>query len=230
MNLSYLIIDDEPIAHDIIMTYAEELEHLKLKKQCYTALEAINYFQKSSVDFIFLDIEMPRLKGLDFLKTLQNPPEVIITTAYQEYALEGYELNVVDYLLKPFSLERFLKAISKLRTSAIKSDRIETNSVVSKTLFVKGNKKLHQLILDDILFVESIAGLVKIHCESKIITASESLSFFETALPKNNFIRVHKSFIVAFNKINSIEGNIAHISEHKIPLGRAYKMNLKDLI
>ncbi|WP_350293946.1 response regulator [uncultured Croceitalea sp.] len=230
MNLSYLIIDDEPIAHDIIMTYSAELEYLKLKKQCYTALEAINYLQKSSVDFIFLDIEMPRLKGLDFLKTLQNPPEVIITTAYQEYALEGYELNVVDYLLKPFSLERFLKAIGKLRASSIKSDKIETNSVVSKTLFVKGNKKLHQFILDDILFVESIAGLVKIHCESQIITASESLSFFETALPKNNFIRVHKSFIVAFNKINSIEGNIAHISEHKIPLGRAYKMNLKGLI
>ena len=228
MNLSYLIVDDEPIAHDIIMTYANELEYLKLKKQCYTAIEAINFLQNTSVDFIFLDIEMPRLKGLDFLKTLQNPPEVIITTAYQEYALEGYELNVVDYLLKPFSLERFLKAIDKLRAPSIKSERIESHFIVSKTLFVKGNKKLHQLNLDDILFIERIAGLVKIHCKSQIITTSESLSFFETALPKSNFIRVHKSFIVAFGNINSIEGNIIHISEHKVPLGRAFKTNIKS--
>jgi len=212
------------------MTYAAELEHLKLKKQCYTALEAISFLQNSSVDFIFLDIEMPRLKGLDFLKTLQNPPEVIITTAYQEYALEGYELNVVDYLLKPFSLERFLKAIGKLHTSSIKSDSIETSSVAAKTLFVKGNKKLHQLNIDSILFIESIAGFIKIHCKSQIITTSESLSFFETVLPKNNFIRVHKSFIVPFDKINAIEGNIAHISDHKIPLGRAYKMNINQIL
>ena len=228
MNLSYLIIDDEPIAHDVILTYAEELQHLKLKKQCYSAIEAINFLQNNAVDFIFLDIEMPKLKGLDFLKTLQSPPKVIITTAYQEYALEGYELDVVDYLLKPFSFERFLKAVNKINFPSTITNQSETGTANVKTIFVKGNKKLHQINRDDILFIESIAGSVKVHCTSRTITTSESLSFFDSILPETNFVRVHKSFIVALDKVNSIEGNIAHILEYKIPLGRAYKMNIKD--
>jgi len=227
MVLSYLIIDDEPIAHDIIKTYATELDYLKLEKQCYSALEALNFLQKNDVDFIFLDIEMPHLKGLDFLKTLQKPPKIIITTAYQEYALEGYELNVVDYLLKPFSLGRFLKAINKLNITSNINKLSESKITTSETIFIKGKKKTHQLNHNEILFIESIDGTVKIYCTSQTISTTQSLSFFETILPKTNFIRVHKSFILGLNKVNAVEGNIAHIQEHKIPIGRVYKQNIK---
>ncbi len=230
MKLFYLIIDDEPIAHDIIKKYAKELNYLQLKKQCYTAIDAINFLQNNSVDFVFLDIEMPRIKGIDFLKTLQNPPKVIITTAYEEYALEGYELNVVDYLLKPFSFERFLKAINKLNNN---SNTYNNNDVTlaSETILVKGNNKIYQIRLDNILFIESIEGTVKIHCIHEVIKTTETLSFFETKFSESNkfnFVRVHKSFIIAFDKINALEGNIIHISNNKIPIGRTYKINVKN--
>ena len=186
---------------------------------------------------------MPKLKGLDFLRTLKNPPLVIVTTAYQEYAMEGYELNIIDYLLKPFSFERFLKAINKAqeqkkmreaaqkKLTAIQSPSPNKMATIdSDTIFVKGDKKLHQIPLNSILFLESLGSYVKIHLENETITSLDRLTNFENSLPKTQFIRVHRSYIVALKKIQTIEGNRLKIGETHIPISGVYKHNLDRAI
>jgi len=191
---------------------------------------------------IFLDINMPKLKGLDFLRTLKNPPLVIVTTAYQEYAMEGYELNVIDYLLKPFSFERFLKAVQKVQDQKKLLDLSEKGSskpqIIQATaqeanmesIFIKGDKKIHQIQLNDILYLESLGSYVKIHLENEMITTLDRLTNFEKSLPENQFLRVHKSFIIAIKKIQTIEGNRLKISQTTIPIGNVYKHNLTKII
>ena len=238
-----LIVDDEPLAHKIISNYCDNLSFLEIVKKCHSAFEAINYLNENEVDLIFLDINMPKLKGLDFLRTLSKPPLVIITTAYQEYAIEGYELNIMDYLLKPFSFERFLKAVNKavdqkkLLEDAIKSSKKTLNnpntsidSEEQKSLFIKGNKKIHHVQLNTILYLESVGSYVKIHLEKETITTLDRLTNFENSLPKNLFLRVHRSYIIAVNKINVIEGNRIKINGTEIPIGSVYKHNLNNFI
>ncbi|XRE44775.1 Two-component transcriptional response regulator, LuxR family [Tenacibaculum discolor] len=239
-----IIVDDEPLAHKVIKNYSENLDVLYIVKVCHSALDAMNYLNEHSVDLIFLDINMPKLKGLDFLRTLQNPPLIIITTAYQEHALEGYELNILDYLLKPFSFERFLKAVNKataqkkLIEEATKPTIIQdvntssvsnTNTTVGEQIFIKGDKKIHQVTLNSINYLESIGSYVKVHLENETIITLDRLGNFEKLLP-NTFIRVHKSYIIPTKKIEVIEGNRIKIQETYIPIGRAYKHNLTKLI
>lgn len=239
-----IIVDDEPLAHKVIKNYSENLNVLDIVKVCHSALDAMNYLNEHSVDLIFLDINMPKLKGLDFLRTLHNPPLIIITTAYQEHALEGYELNILDYLLKPFSFERFLKAVNKataqkkLIEKAAKPTIIQdvntssvsnTNTTVGEQIFIKGDKKIHQVTLDSIHYIESIGSYVKVHLKNETIITLDRLGNFEKLLP-NTFIRVHKSYIIPTKKIEVIEGNRIKIQETYIPIGRAYKHNLTKLI
>ena len=239
-----IIVDDEPLAHKVIKNYSENLNVLDIVKVCHSALDAMNYLNEHSVDLIFLDINMPKLKGLDFLRTLHNPPLIIITTAYQEHALEGYELNILDYLLKPFSFERFLKAVNKataqkkLIEEAAKPTIIQdvntlsvsnTNTTVGEQIFIKGDKKIHQVTLNSINYLESIGSYVKVHLENETIITLDRLGNFEKLLP-NTFIRVHKSYIIPTKKIEIIEGNRIKIQETYIPIGRAYKHNLTKLI
>ena len=228
MDINYLIVDDEPIAHDVIKSYAANLSHLNLVGQAYNAFEAIDFIQKGKIDLIFLDIEMPQLKGLDFIRTLKKSPKVIVTTAYEEYALEGYELNVIDYLLKPFSFERFMKAVNKINTEKasqqIHFQKVDNNN--SNTIFVKENNKIHQIPIDNISHIESIGSYVKIVTSNKTIVTHQTLQYFEQELSEINFIRVHKSFIVNLKHIRVIEGNYILIENRKIPIGRTYKMNL----
>jgi len=229
----YIIIDDEPLAHEIIEEFCSMLPHLHLDKNCYNAMEAMQFLNSNTVDFMFLDINMPKLKGLDFLKTLTNPPKTIITTAYKEHALEGFELNVIDYLLKPFSFDRLVKAVNKVTQTHSKQDSKVLDSDNSSSnhnrFFLKGDKKHHQIHTEDILYIEAYGNYTKVYLNKEMIISHEKISSFETLLPEDNFLRVHKSFIVAIDKIKLIEGNRIHIVEHKIPVGQTYKSAVNKL-
>ena len=230
--IKYIIVDDETASHDVIKDYSSNLSFLSHQKSCFNAFEAIEYLNKSSVDLIFLDINMPKLSGLEFLKTLSHPPKVIITSAYKEYALDGYELNIEDYLLKPFNFSRFVKAITKIQESTspeIKAVQDTQHSNDTK-IFVKEDKKYHQIKLKDILFIEAYGNYVKLHLVDKMILSHQTLISFTQSLPDNKFIRVHKSFIVSIDRIELIEGNRIHIQNHKIPIGKMYKLNTNKLI
>ena len=225
-------IDDEPLAHKVIRAYCERLVFLELVESFKSAVDAMGYLTAEQVDLIFLDINMPVLKGLDFLRALRNPPMVIITSAHQEYALDGYELNVLDYLLKPFSFERFLKAVNKaahlqhLETPPPASPISTPAPETPARIFVKSDKKTHQIHLADIRYLESAGSYVKIHLQDETLLVLDRLSHFESTLPAD-FVRVHKSFIVAIPKINTIEGNRIFIGDQAIPIGQVYKLNLQ---
>ena len=227
----YLIIDDEPIAHDIIQGYCDQLPGMSLAKNCYDALEALSYLQDEEVDLIFLDLNMPKLKGFSFLKTLAKPPKVIVTTAYKEYALEGYELNIVDYLLKPFSFERFLKAVHK----AVKKEDAGTEKTVirddnsKETIFLRSNKKYIQVEISEICYLESVGNYVKVHTLAETIVVRDKISELLSKLLGGTFVKVHKSFAVAKSHIDSIEGNRIFIGEDEIPIGKIYRDVVKEL-
>ncbi|MAO11165.1 MAG: DNA-binding response regulator [Flavobacteriaceae bacterium] len=228
--LKYIIIDDEPLAHEIIEEFCSMLPHLQLEKNCYSAMEATQYLNENTVDFIFLDINMPKLKGLDFLKTLSNPPKTIVTTAYKEHALEGFELNVVDYILKPFSFDRLVKAVNKVsETQMSKTVSKEITSETSKRFFIKGDKKHHQIDLKDLLYIEAHGNYTKLFLKGEMIISHEKISHYQSILNEDNFLRVHKSFIVAIDKIKFIEGNRIFINESRIPIGQTYKSNVNKL-
>ena len=230
--INYIIIDDEHIAHGIIKRYCDLLPNMSLKKNCYDALEAIAYLNSHSVDLIFLDLNMPKIKGFEFLKTLTSPPQVIVTTAYKEFALEGYELNIADYLLKPFSFERFLKAVNKATSqkevsrTVVSSPQKESNA----TVFLKSKKKYTQVVLADILFVEASGNYVNVVTTTETITVREKLSDVIVLLPSSSFLQVHKSFIVAIKHIKNIEGNRITVKDFTIPVGKLYKMNVQKLV
>ncbi|WP_394971917.1 LytR/AlgR family response regulator transcription factor [uncultured Croceitalea sp.] len=233
--MRYLIIDDEHIAHKIIMEYCEMLPHMKLQKNCYSALEALEYLNMHQVDLIFLDLNMPKLKGFEFLKTLSSPPKVIVTTAYSEFALEGFELNVIDYLLKPFSFERFIKAVNK--TTGSNDENTSTNNSISeendtsvKRIFFRQNKSYIQVEVDAILFIEAAGNYTKVVSKNETITLREKISDILESLPTRDFIQVHKSFVIATKYIKRIDGNRLLIEDHKIPIGKLYKTNLNTIL
>lgn len=232
MRLKYLIIDDEYIAHEIIQEYADLLPNLELVKNCYDALEALDYLNTHTVDLIFLDLNMPKIKGFEFLKTLSNPPKVIVTTAYKEYALEGYELNVTDYLLKPFSFGRFLTAINKINLSP---NQIPSTSEVGshkegQGVFLRSNKKYIQVELDHIQYLEASGNYTKVITKEETIIVREKISDLLNTLATDDFLQVHKSFAVAIKHIKSIEGNRITIGEEVIPIGKLYKLQLNKLL
>ncbi len=227
--ITYIIIDDEPLAHELIEEFCSMLPHLQLKKNCYNALEAMQFLNQQTVDLMFLDLNMPKLKGFDFLRTLSHPPKVIVTTAYKEFALEGYELNVADYLLKPFSFERLVKAINKAIGTQKPGQQSEVRNEENLRFFVKGDKKYHQVASEDILFIEAYGNYTKLFLEQEMILSHEKISYYEELLPPAAFLRVHKSFIVALGKIKLIEGNQVIINQHKIPVGQTYKSLVSKL-
>ncbi|PCJ94808.1 MAG: DNA-binding response regulator [Flavobacteriaceae bacterium] len=230
--INYLIIDDEHIAHDIIKGYCDLLPNMQLVKNCYDAMEALDCLSQNKVDLIFLDLNMPKLKGFEFLKTLATPPKVIVTTAYQEHALEGYELNISDYLLKPFSFERFLKAINKVINTPSKTTKpaTEGSNPISKSIFLRENKKYTQVVLDTIQYMEAAGNYSKVVTLTETITVRDKISDLLASLPTNEFVQVHKSFAVAIQHIVSIEGNKIAIGTHSIPIGKIYKMKVSELL
>ena len=230
--MKYLIIDDEHIAHKIIMEYCEMLPHMQLQKNCYSALEALEYLNTHQVDLIFLDLNMPKLKGFDFLKTLTNPPKVIVTTAYSEFAIDGYELNIVDYLLKPFRFERFLSAVNKVTssdTSTIRKESKEVSKPEGQHIFLKQNNSHIQVDVDDILFIEASGNYTKFVTKNNTISIREKISDTIQLLSDNDFLQVHKSFAVAKKHIVRVEGNRIYIGDHIVPIGKLYKTNINQL-
>ncbi len=231
--ITYLIIDDEHIAHDIIKGYCNMLPNLEFKADCYDAIAAIDYLSKHKVDLIFLDLNMPKLKGFEFLKTLSSAPKVIVTTAYSEFAIEGYELNVVDYLLKPFSFERFLSAINKVTAAHINTVEKQNSGnpkPEEQHIFLKQNNSHIQVDLDSILFIEASGNYTKVVTTKETITIREKISDTIQLLPTNDFMQVHKSFAIAKKHISSIEGNRIYMADYIVPIGKLYKANVNRLL
>ncbi|MHA7057387.1 LytR/AlgR family response regulator transcription factor [Aquimarina sp. M1] len=230
--IKYIIVDDEHVAHGIIKRYCDLLPNMKLLQQCYNALEAFEYLNTNEVDLIFLDLNMPKLKGFDFLKTLPSPPKVIVTTAYSEYALEGYELNITDYLLKPFSFERFLKAINKAVTSIPKKSApsIMHHDIKERSVFLKNNKKYTQVILGDIQYLESSGNYLKVVTLNETIIVREKIGDLLETLACDDFLQVHKSFAVSKKHIKNIEGNRILLVDDIIPIGTMFKNNIIQLL
>ena len=211
-----LIVDDEPSARLILAQYIGQVPQLQTAGECSEALQAIEFLRDQPVDLLFLDINMPRLSGISFLKASPHPPAVILTTAYDEYALEGYELDIVDYLLKPFSFERFLKAVTK-------AEKRLNPSKNQDYLVVRADKKTYKISYDDILFIESLGDYVTIHTVTQKLTTYDTLKNLEDKLPVHRFIRVHKSFLISLDKTDYMEGNLFVVKGHQIPIGATYK-------
>ncbi len=229
----YLIIDDEFMAHEIIKGYCDLLPSLQLMKNCYDALEAFEYLKTNSVDLIFLDLNMPKLKGFEFLRVLAKPPKVIVTTAYAEYALEGYELDIIDYLLKPFSFERFLKAVNKAIDKTPDKPQITPTAPPPSTeqrIFLQTNKKHTQVDVNQIRHIEAAGNYCKIFVSGEMIMTRSKISDLLSQLPSTDFLQVHKSFAVATKHIQAIEGNRIQVGEHTIPIGKYYKANINKLL
>jgi DNA-binding LytR/AlgR family response regulator len=229
--LHCIIADDEPIARQILENYIETVPNLELMASCKNAFEVMDFLQSNTVDILFLDINMPKLSGLSLLKTMQQKPNVIITTAYPEHAVEGFELSVTDYLLKPFSLERFLQAVLKVQQKPnIKTEFVSVdNREMSTSLFVKSDKKIIKVNFNDIQYIEAYGNYIKIFTDQMILTP-QTLSDFLEKLP-DSFLRIHKSFVVNFNKLKLIDGNqIVLQNDTKLRIGKSYRKAVLDKI
>ena len=233
LTYNCLIVDDEPIAIRVIKKHLAEFKNLRLAGECSNAIEAIEWLSKTKIDLIFLDIQMPQITGVEFLKNLNHPPKVIFTTAYRDYAIDAFELDVVDYLLKPISLIRFSKAVNRFyermnegqNATPQPSQHPEPDSI-----FVKAEKKLHRLLFSEILFLESFGDYLIVHTEKGKITIKDRISHMEEELPKPNFIRIHRGYLVSSSKITAILPGLIEIGSHKIPIGRNYKSEVDKII
>jgi len=230
--MNVIIVDDEPLAHEVLETYIEKVSNLNLIKNCYNALEAKEVIQNQQVDLMFLDINMPQLTGLEFVRSMTELPLVIFTTAYAEYALESYEIDAVDYLVKPIGLEQFLKAINKAQ------DRYEAEKeaveVSDDYFFVKADKKLVKLFYNDILYIEGLKDYVIIRTETGRVITLQTMKSLESKLANKNFKRVHRSYILNKSKIKALLGNVVEIIENgkekHIPIGKNYRDELFEEI
>lgn len=230
--MTCLIIDDEILAQDVIEHYVSRMDNLELRGKCNNALEAFSVMSKQEVDLIFLDIQMPEISGLEFIKLLKNPPKIILTTAYTEYALDGYELNVVDYLLKPVSFERFLKAVDKVQVllQPAVADKMPA-ALTAQDIFVKSEGKLIRINTADIRYVEGLKNYLLIHTGHKKIIVHGTMSNMEEELKAfQHFIRIHKSYLVNKNCIAEIVGNMIKVDQDELPIGGVYKNDLLKLL
>ncbi|APD06941.1 putative response regulatory protein [Flavobacteriaceae bacterium UJ101] len=223
MTIKCMLVDDEPPAIDLLKSHLRLLNDLEVVAACHSAVEAFEVLKKQPVDLLFLDIQMPVLTGLDFLKTLQDPPKVILTTAYRDYAIEGYDLDVVDYLLKPISFERFFKAVERYY------QRVETPVFSPPTgtgkgfMYVNINKKNHKVLFDSILYIESLKDYVRIHTKEKSLVVKSNIGAIAEHLPQHLFLRTHRSYIIALNKITAYTAVDIEIGTIEIPIGTSYK-------
>lgn len=236
MNIKCIVVDDEVHARKVLEKFISDIPHLELVKSCKNALEAMQVLNEQNIDAMFLDINMPKVTGLNFLENLRHPPAVVITTAYREYAVEAFDLDVIDYLHKPIPFPRFLKAVSKVeeklksKTEQTKISSTPNTNKQEEFIFIKADKKTFKLNFDDIIYVEGLGDYIKIHLKDKSIVSKLTIKRMEELLPKKQFPRVHKSFIIALNQINAIEGNQIEISDQKVPIGQIYRQTFMKLI
>jgi len=234
MKIKCLVVDDEPPARDIIKQYIEDTPMLHLQGECANAIQAISFLQQHETDLIFLDIRMPQLSGTDFLKTITHPPKVIFTTAHAEYALEGYELDVVDYLLKPIRFDRFLKAVNKAYQHAVVRtvpERLPAETE-KKELFVyfRADRKMIKVMLSDIHYIESMKDYIKVVTGKETIITKQSISSVEAMLPEDQFIRTHRSFLVSAAAIHSYNSELITIGKTEIPIGKLYRNQVLKIL
>src|SRR6201991_1576852 len=224
-----LVVDDEPLALHILEDYISKIPFLQLVKATTNPIEALTLVQTGDVDLVFLDVQMPELTGIQFLKISNGRAKVILTTAYPQYALEGYELDVVDYLLKPIAFDRFFKSVQKAQTiiqpvsKAIMAEPVPQDDFSTDFIFVKTEHKIQKVYLHDILFIEGLKDYISIFTPAERIITLQGMKKMEDALPERHFIRVHKSYIVALNKIDSIERSRIQIGDKIIPVGDTYR-------
>lgn len=237
MEIRCIIVDDEPPAQRILERYILDIPMLKLEGKCKNALEAMEMLHQKSIDLMFLDINMPKMTGLSFLQSLKNPPLVILTTAYREYAIEGFELDVIDYLTKPISFDRFLKAVNKAAERLTASqpapyiiNETSRQQLEDSFIFIKDDKVTHRIDLKEILYLESVGDYIKVITTQKVYMTNQTMKKMETWLPANRFPRVYKSYIVSIAKINTIEGNSIKIGNTIIPIGQTYRKEFFDLL
>jgi len=231
-KLKCIAIDDEPLALDIVEDYINKVDFLTLTKKCFRATTAIDIIQKGEVDLIFLDIQMPGITGVQLAKSIKSIPPVIFTTAYSDYAVEGFELDAVDYLVKPFTFERFLKAVNKAyELHKLKNKKGEESQIRNEFIFVKSEYKNIKINFKDIVFIEGLSDYIKIHLTSgKKVLSLQSLKAFLEKLPKNDFIRIHRSYIISIDKIKSIQKNRVFIGETELSVGESYKEDFLKMI
>jgi DNA-binding LytR/AlgR family response regulator len=235
MKTRCLIVDDEPLARELIKGYVAKLENFEIVAECADAMKALNVLRSKPVDLIFMDIQMPQITGIEFLKTLKHAPKVIITTAYREYALDGFELDVVDYLLKPITFERFLKSVNKYYQMSQDDVQLVNNQNGDRGsdesfIYVKENKKVIKIYLSEIKYIEGLSEYVQIYTDKRKVIVKTSLTQMEEKLPAEQFLRIHKSYIISVNKIEAFTANTIEIQNKELPIGRSYKNVVLNLL
>ncbi len=227
-KISCLLIDDEPPAIELLEKYASMIDQLDVVGKSYSAVKAFDMLKSQTVDLMFVDIRMPVLNGIDFIKTLKHPPAIIITTAYREYALDGYDLDIIDYLLKPIAFDRFLKAVDRYRNRSTSSTlKSKTTDEDTDYIFININRTHHKLILKDILYIESLKDYVRIHTTQSRLVVKGNIGSFMKKLPLDRFVRIHRSYAIALAYIKSYNQSEIDINGNKLPVGTSYRDELK---
>lgn len=236
MDINCIIVEDEPLARNLLVEYVRKVPSLNLIDACSSPIVAMEVLRKNSIDLLFLDVQMPELTGISLLKVLQKRPLVVLTTAYSEYALQGYELDVVDYLLKPITFERFLRAVDKVtqrlqpKSPPPVHEKPQVGITEQSFVFVKDGTKLVKVVFDDILYVEGLKDYVTIHTKTQKIVSLQRLKTLEEQLPADKFIRIHNSFIVALKAIDVVHKNNIQVGTAQLPIGETYKKSFRDFI
>ena len=228
-TINCVIVDDEPVARNVLETFVAKIPNLELVKSCKNAMEAFEVANQQKIDIFFLDINMPDISGLSLAKLINQKAKIIFTTAYREYAVDGFNLKAVDYLLKPISFDRFLQSIHKYfeGVSFIDSEiKIEKSVLKNDFIFVRSDRKMIKINFDEIQYVESLSDYIKIHSADKTITTRETIGNIETKLPAKNFLRIHRSYIVNLKKMNSYTNEFVEIGKNAIPISRTYNENV----
>lgn len=223
-TISCIIVDDEAIARDIIATHLSKIDNIEVVAQCKNAIEAFNFISNNTIDLVFLDINMPEISGIAFAKSINKDIKVIFTTAYRDYAVEGFDLQAVDYLLKPIAFERLLKAVNRYFEVHTNSNETELKAEENNNfIFVRSNRRMLKVDFDAILYIESYSDYIKIHLTSETIVTRETISAIEAKLPKNQFLRIHRSYIVRLSKIQSFTNEDITVNRIALPISRSYK-------
>jgi DNA-binding LytR/AlgR family response regulator len=234
-KIKCLVIDDEEPAREILQKHIGGVESLELAASCNNAVEALSFLQSNTVDLLFLDIQMPHILGTNFIRTLKNPPRVIFTTAYRKYAVEGFELDAVDFLLKPIGFDRFLKAVNKIfqlnLQSVVEADNTESNKEPAQPfLYFRSDRKMVKVLFNDILYIEGLRDYIKIFTSTKTIITKHLLTSLQEMLPADTFLRIHRSYIISINKIDSYNADSIEIAKKELPVGRLYKHDVNKLL
>lgn len=228
MKFRYLVVDDEPFARKLILAHTSKIEGLELVAECSSAIEANSYLQKHAIDLLFLDIQMPEMTGLQLMDSLRRPPAVIITTAHRDFAPEAFNIDAIDYLLKPIAFERLLKAVNKFFNA--RQPQAATVSAVEEFIYLKADRKMNKLLISDIQYIESLDDYVKVHQVNGVLIVKENISQLEEKLGKHQFVRIHRSFLVSAKVVKSVSADGVEIDNKVLPFGRAFKNGAMALL